>query len=241
MRECFVLCRGIGPKAEEKIRSAGILNWDLALEHPAELPLSAAKCSDLLDDLKHFDDLHRQGRLDPILRAMPTKEHWRVLSDHGEKASYFDIETDGLSIYECEPTVICLYHKGECLTYINGENLDDFVDQLFDVELLVSFNGTSFDVPCVQNYFNIPTLPCPHVDLRWVCHHKGYRGGLKSIEREMGIQRDGDVVGVDGHEAVILWQKWKLYGQERALDRLVHYCQADTVGLADLHREILYL
>lgn len=241
IQETFVLCKGIGPKADENIRQAGIQNWQMALECPELLPLSPKKTESLLLELNNLKEDLEASRWERLVEKLPNKEHWRVLIDRQSECSYFDIETDGLSMYEGAPTVICCLHRGQMHTFIQGENLDDFPDLLLEVDQLVSFNGASFDVPYVQCYFNIPTLPCAHVDLRWICHHKGFKGGLKSIEKELGLTRDDDIHGVDGLEAVWLWERYDRYGDVSALKRLVKYCQADVWGLEVLARELSYL
>ena len=58
----------------------------------------------------------------------------------------------------------------------------------------------------------------------------GYAGGLKKIEKEIGICRDDDLDGVDGFEAVRLWYKYKK-GDQAALDKLVKYNIADVENL----------
>jgi|SaaInlStandDraft_1057018.scaffolds.fasta_scaffold09955_3 uncharacterized protein len=240
-QETFVLCKGIGPKADEKIRLSGIHNWKMALENPERLPLSPKKTEALLQELNSLTEDVESARWERLIGRLPNCEHWRVLMDRQKECSYFDIETDGLSMYEGAPTVICCLHKGKMHTFIQGENLEDFPDLLLDIDQLVSFNGASFDVPYVQCYFNLPTLPCAHVDLRWICHHKGLKGGLKSIERDLGLTRDEDIHGVDGLEAVWLWERYNRYGDNAALKRLVKYCQADVWGLEVLARELIYL
>ena len=39
-------------------------------------------------------------------------DQWRILGHYFEDASYFDIETTGLTVFD-EISVICCYHKGE--------------------------------------------------------------------------------------------------------------------------------
>jgi hypothetical protein len=162
--------------------------------------------------------------------AFPSAEQWRVLAQWFEQASFFDIETSGLEA-DSLVTLVCCFHGGQPLRYLADENLDGFLDLLEEVKLLVSFNGASFDVPRVLGRFHIPELPCPHVDLRWLCHHAGWKGGLKKIERELGLRRPPDLEGLGGAEAVWLWQAWSEQGDECARRTLERYCAADTVML----------
>ncbi len=109
--------------------------------------------------------------------------------------------------------------------------MDDFLDLLVEVSLLVSFNGSGFDIPLLLQTWHIPEFPCPHVDLRWLCYHDQLTGGLKHVESKLGISRPLDLRGVDGAEAVQLWLCWKQYSDQRALERLLRYCAADVLTL----------
>ena len=221
----------VGPQREARLREAGCACWADLLNVPA--PLAGMS-------LGEWDGLKRAA--EGSLRALEADdaayftdrlgaaEQWRVLAHWFDRASFFDIETNGLEAGSIV-TLVCCLHEGRPLRFLANENLDDFLDLLDQVRLLVSFNGASFDVPRILSRFHIPKLPCAHVDLRWLCHHVGWRGGLKKIEKMQGLQRPADLVGLGGAEAVWLWQAWSQAGDERARRTLERYCSADTVTL----------
>ncbi|MFM1551155.1 MAG: ribonuclease H-like domain-containing protein [Lentisphaeria bacterium] len=97
--------------------------------------------------------------------------------------------------------------------------------------LLVSFNGNSFDVPRLLDHYHIPELPCPHLDLWWLCYHCGYRGGLKDIEAQLDIERPVSASGVDGADATWLWERWDIADDTAALQQLRCYCAADVLTM----------
>ena len=72
-----------------------------------------------------------------------------------------------------------------------------------------------------------------HIDLRFALRRLGYRGGLKSIERQLGIRRPDEVAGIDGFEAVRLWYRY-LRGDGKALDTLVSYNRQDVENMRPL-------
>jgi uncharacterized protein YprB with RNaseH-like and TPR domain len=49
----------------------------------------------------------------------------------------------------------------------------------------------------------------------------------------MGISRDTDIEGMDGFEAVMLWERYR-QGSREALDLLLQYNKADIVNLKEL-------
>jgi uncharacterized protein YprB with RNaseH-like and TPR domain len=169
---------------------------------------------------------------------LPVREHWRILKSNLAEASYFDIETSGLSPSKSHVTVVVCKHQGTFYEFVRGENLDDFLDLLDEVKLLVSFNGNSFDCPRIADHFHLPELPCPHVDLRWVCYHRGLKGGLKAIETSLGLGRESDLKGISGDDAVWLWQKW-LLGCQKSRDLLIRYCRKDVEGLEIIANHLL--
>ena len=216
---------------EKALRFEGCLCW-------TDLVNATQPCAGF--DFFAWDDVRRAAEesLQAVARddvayfisRLPPLEHVRVLAHWFDSASYFDIETSGLEA-DSIVTLACCFHENRPLRFLAGENLDDFLDLLESVKLLVSFNGASFDVPRILDRFHISELPCAHVDLRWLCHHAGWRGGLKKIERELGLHRPPDLAGLGGAEAVWLWQAWSQNGDERAKRTLERYCSADTAML----------
>ncbi len=173
-----------------------------------------------------------------LARLLRARDHWRLLSRWFDEASFFDIETSGL---ECgsEVTVVTCLHAGRLYHFVRGENLDDFLPLLEEMRLLVSFNGAGFDVPRILDLYHIPALPCAHVDLRWMCHHAGWQGGLKYVEARHGVRRPADLEGVDGAAAVWLWRAWQEERADSARQQLVRYCAADSVALKLLAARLL--
>lgn len=184
----------------------------------------------LLQTVTHSQTALEQNDIQYFIDNFSIKEQWRILVTYFDRLSYFDIETSGLSYDAYVTCVVCL-HRGKLLRFVHGENLDDFLDLLEEIPLLVSFNGSSFDIPQLLHTWHIPEFPCPHIDLRWQCYHEQLSGGLKKVEDELGIVRPPDLQGVDGAEAVWLWFRWLQYQDQEARHRLIRYCAADVLTL----------
>jgi hypothetical protein len=107
--------------------------------------------------------------------------------------------------------------------------LDQFVRDVRQYRLLVSFNGKWFDVPIIEGQFGV-RLPRAHVDLRYVLRSLGHRGGLKACEQSIGLARPG-LEDVDGFVAVLLWDEYQQTGDPRALETLLAYNIQDVVSL----------
>ena len=97
----------------------------------------------------------------------------------------------------------------------------------------VTFNGTTFDLPIVRRWFPNISLPPAHIDLRFLLKKLGYVGGLKKIEKSLGLMRDPEIDGMKGYDAVLLWKAYQ-WGDQEALRRLIKYNTADIVNLRPL-------
>jgi len=129
-------------------------------------------------------------------------------------------------------TTIALYDGQKIKTYVNGQNLDDFIEDIEQYKVIVTYNGKSFDIPFIESFFNI-RLNQAQIDLRYVLYSLGFRGGLKGVERQLGTDR-GDLRDIDGFFAVLLWNEYQKSGDQNALDTLLAYNVQDTVTLENL-------
>jgi len=164
---------------------------------------------------------------------LPTQETWQLYRERPNEAMFLDIETTGLGPEEDEITVIGAITGGQSAVFVKGVNLEEFPAYVEKRPLLVSFNGIKFDVPFVRVRFPEARLDQPHIDLRFVLQSLGYRGGLKSIERQLGVRRDPKIQEISGLGAVRLWERY-CRGDQAALDRLIEYNLADAGNLVAL-------
>ncbi len=239
INQTFQHCKGIGPVTEENIIEAGYSNWEDVLSKPEEIPVGTRVKDSLVQMTEQSIYALEADDIQFFVDSFAPSQHWRILDRYIDKASYFDIETTGFSSQQSDISCIVCLHKGELHTFVRGKNLDDFLDLLEDVDLLVSFNGTSFDVPFVINSFRIPEIPCPHIDLRWISYHAQITGGLKFIEKKLGIERPEHLQEVDGFEAIYLWENWERYQDKASLDKLIQYCQYDVRSLEKVAHKVL--
>lgn len=238
----FLIARGVGAKKEKALWENGVLTWDDFLSCGSIDCISDSskkKCEPYLEEARMLLRDRDCKALGCMLEERNKKgEQWRLFGEFSNDAAYIDIETDGLD-RDSLVTVVTVHRKDRTYTLVHGDNLDaeSLEDALDGAKMFVSFNGTCFDIPVLRNSFPNVDLDLPHFDLRFGCRHVGMTGGLKNIEKQMGIFRSEDIDGVDGEEAVHLWHAWERRGDREALDRLVKYNRADTInleGIADV-------
>lgn len=226
----FCHISGIGPKTERRFWEHGVRCWDDFSEpHSLRLPRGKADIvrKDLERSRKHLADEPRF-----FADRLTTDQHWRIFPHFRERTAFVDIETTGLDGWDNHITTISLYDGRSLSTYVYGENLEQFIKDIGRYEVLVTYNGKCFDVPFIESYFST-RLDQVHIDLRYVLRRLGYSGGLKGCERQMGLHR-GELDGVDGYFAVLLWHAYQRSGSRVALETLLAYNIADTVNLEHL-------
>jgi len=231
LENTFCHMPGIGPKTEAHLWRAGVLCWQDACDCPA-LPLpprqadAVARHAD--ESLRHLAD----GNARHFADRLASNLHWRIFPEFRHSVAYLDIETTGLAPPGDYITAVSIYDGDSIRWYVRDENLEQFCDDIRDYSLIVTYNGKTFDVPFIEDYFGI-RMDQAHVDLRYVLHSLGYKGGLKGCERQLGLSR-GELEGVDGYFAVLLWRDYVRNGNPKALETLLAYNMTDVVNLETL-------
>jgi len=223
----------VGRQTERRLWREGLRDWEQALAQ-SRPPAGFSRAR--WDDLRRYLEQSRLhlGRLEHryFAACLPPAEHWRAFPEFRRRIAYLDIETTGTGP-GAQITVIGLYDGRRMRTYLAGENLADFGEDIRNFGLWVTFNGATFDVPFLRRRF--PGLPADalHIDLRYALGRLGLGGGLKAIEQRLGLTRASDLQGLDGEDAVLLWQEY-CRGSEEALDLLLRYNAADVENLEAL-------
>lgn len=231
LTKTFCHIKGICNDSEKILWENGIGHWDDFLQKGETLTcLPKEKLVKIKEELSVSQVALQNRDLGYFKSKLPSKEHWR-LHNFG-KLAFVDIETSGLSKWSNDITVIGIYDGMFTNLYVNGKNLQEAHAKLLEYDIVVTFNGKQFDMPFIENHFSY-SYDFVHLDLRYMLKELGYQGGLKNIERQLGILRDADLAGVDGFEAVRLWNQYQR-GNQEALHKLLRYNEQDIVNLKTL-------
>ena len=157
--------------------------------------------------------------------------------------AYLDIETTGLSPSGCEITVIgihlCRGKKAEFVQLVGVDvTVVGIMAALQDVDVIYTYNGSRFDLPFIHARLGINLAELfPHHDLMYDCWRKNLFGGLKGVERQLGVKRK--LPDMNGWEAVRLWWKYVDSFDLDALDKLCEYNKEDVLNLKTLKDMLL--
>lgn len=153
------------------------------------------------------------------------------------KKFYLDIETTGLSKERHEVTVVGAYDGEETYQLVkdrdlNEENLNKLLET---ADQIVTFNGKRFDLPFLEHHYGLPES-IEHLDLMYKAWELNWYGGLKAIEKKLGIGRESGVS--DGRKAVELWKKYKKERCLTSLKKLLLYNREDVENLKIIEKKM---
>jgi len=121
----FLLCPGIGPKLESRLKQQGFASWADCLQRPDDLPLGPIVKERLLSFLRESVQALSGDDIAFFVERLPPREHWRILVRYFDQATFFDIETSALSPYHGHVSVITAYRQGRLYWFLRDRNLDD--------------------------------------------------------------------------------------------------------------------
>jgi len=235
IRNTFALLHGVGPTRESALWRSGVESWDEFLQERRIKGISAQRKERMDSELILAHEMLKERSPSFFAERIRRREHWRCFKELGSSVAYLDIETTGVSRYS-PITVVGISDGRRPHALVKGRNLtrSNLKSILSSASMLVTFNGSSFDLPIIEH--NFPgAIPCvPHLDLRTALRRLGYVGGLKNIERELGLTRDRRVEYMTGEDAVYLWRLWERHGNANALDLLVEYNACDCLNMRPL-------
>lgn len=232
----YLHAQGIGRGTEARLWQAGARDWDTYLAVPdTEWPLTRAQRALLTPTIAESRERLAAEDFSWFAEQLPTSEHWRAVPAFGHRLAFVDIETTG-GMEADDLTVVGVYDGWRMRQYVRGINLHEFPEALDEAAVLVTFFGTGFDIPFLRRAFPQLTWAQMHVDLCYLLKRLGYKGGLKSIETQMGIQRSNATTGLSGWDAVRLWREYRR-GREQSLETLLAYNADDVRNMSDLLAE----
>ncbi|MFH2027989.1 MAG: ribonuclease H-like domain-containing protein [Nanoarchaeota archaeon] len=219
-------------RTEQSIWSQGITNWDDFLK--------AKKIRGISDHRKKYYDRQLADAQSALysfnsryfLERLPQSETWRIYDFFKDQAVFLDIETTGVGSYD-DITLIGLFDGLNTKTMIKSINMDygSLREELSRYNLIITFNGATFDVPFIKKRYPDVLPNVPNFDLRVACSRIGLKGGLKMIEKRLGIERNKIIEKIYNGDPLLLWKMFKGSGDDYYLNLLVEYNEDDVFNL----------
>lgn len=232
IRNSFIFLERIGEEKEKSIWMQGIRNWDDFLRNKKIKGISEKikpyynrKIKEARSNLYSLNAQYFYDKL-------PKSEHWRIYNFFKEDSVFLDIETTGLTEVS-DIIIVGLFDGINTKTMVKNINLDfkKLKEELKRYKMIVSFNGSVFDLPFISKYYPNILPKLPHFDLRFACKRIGLTGGLKEIEKKLGIKRSKIVDKIYGGDVLRLWRMYRATGDDYYLKLLVEYNEEDIINL----------
>jgi len=156
--------------------------------------------------------------------------------------AYLDIETTGLCSFYDEITVIgiCLAVDGtSSLIQLVGNEAtrSNLIRALRRVDTIYTYNGSRFDLPFIRFRLGVNLREhFRHHDLMHDCWRNNLYGGFKSVEQRLGIARR--LQGIGGAQAALLWWRYQIDNDRKALDLLLEYNKEDVLNLLVIRKRL---
>lgn len=223
--------KGIGAKKEQEIWNSGILYWsDFESRIGTQLSLFPEQDEYPNTSLYTSHQALNKEDIDFFAKNLPSEDYYRIALTFPNKTLFLDIETTGLSHYYDNITIIGWSIENDYGVFIQGTDETYFKEVLSKAKIIVTFNGTLFDLPFLKKEFPDIQFPLTHIDLRFLSKRVGLSGGQKAIEKNIGMERQFNLNNLTGETAPVLWFKY-LKGDLDSLKLLISYNHADIEGM----------
>ena len=239
IRGTFQHLPGISEKREAELWANGLQDWhDLRSVIPEQFELYRGNPKSIEAEIRRSEEALLAEDFSFFADRLPKRELHRVATTFPSKCVFLDIETTGLSSYYDTVTLVGWSVGGEYFAEVAPKNIGKLIKALDQNSIVVTFNGSLFDLPFLDRHYGIDWSKYLHIDLRYLAKRVELTGGQKKIESQLCLKRDDSVGDVDGAEAVTLWFDYK-EGDNEALKRLIRYNHADVEGMKRIFEEAI--
>ena len=239
LRRSFLHLPRISAAEEARLWAQGISDWMELIRHtPIQLDLYRKGASALQSAVEASEEALATRDIEFFARRLPKREFYRIAATFPESSVFLDIESTGLSPHYDQVTLVGWSVGSTYTVMVDPSQIAQLEHDLHEHPIVVTFNGSLFDLPFLTKRFETDWFSLCHVDLRYLAKRVGLTGGQKKIEQEIGLAREGSLSGITGAEAVSLWFDYK-EGDLNALCELVRYNHADIEGMKFLFEEVI--
>ncbi len=231
IKHTFLFLLRISAKKEQTLWQNGIKDWQDFLKTEKIKGISIKTKLYYNHKLKEAQQALQENNSSWFIGKLPPKEMWRLYDYFKEESCFLDVEVDshekvimvGISNY---------YQTNQFVVGVNLEK-DLLQTELEKYKLLITFNGSAFDLPKLKKQFSLE-IKIPHLDLKPPCLNLGWKGGLKEIETQLNLKRPAHLRG----SPVDLWKAFHASGDREYLELLLEYNREDIENLKAITEKI---
>jgi uncharacterized protein len=236
----FSIFEGISDRIEHKIKEQGIKDWNAFLKAEKVKGISSKRKIYYNSQILDLKESIRLDNLTILSKKVPLNKHWMFYEYYKDVALFLDIEVSGVK-KEDYVFLIALYDGIDTKIMIKGINLDLRRLKTFvkNYPLIISFNGSVHDMPFLKKRYPDLFSDKIHIDLRFLANKAGLSGGLKEIERKLGIPRSKIQSTYRSGDIKRLWRMFKAGGDDYYLKLLLEYAEDDVISLKLIAQKLM--
>ena len=224
IRNSFIFLEKIRKRKEQSIWEQGIKDWQDFIKRDDVKGISKEKKFYYNRKLKEAQQELFNDNVSYFINKLPKIEMWRLYGHYNEEVCFLDIEID--SYGKIILVGISDYYNSNF--FVKGVNLNKNLleRELNKYKLMITFNGSSFDLPKLKKELQI-NFNLPHIDLKPLCVNLNLKGGLKEVEKILELKRPLNLYG----NPVDLWKTFHASGDREYLELLIEYNREDIENL----------
>lgn len=235
--ETFIIFDNISKKREKFLKDHGIKTWNDLL-NKGESILNPKEYRKLKHEIKKAEKKLIHKDIEYFINRLDEKDYYLLYENFKDMACFLDIETTGIDDYSDLTILGISDSKEHYRVFINDLNLDinQIMKYLRNFKIVITFYGSRFDLPfLLKRYPELEKIfkKMAHIDLCFLGHRVGFKGGLKKIEKQIGIEREENIQGLTGYDAINLWKNYR-NGDKKSLITLIKYNRSDVLNLIKL-------
>ncbi|MFP4403800.1 MAG: ribonuclease H-like domain-containing protein [Candidatus Woesearchaeota archaeon] len=235
IKNSFIFLDKISFKKEKFLWDSNIKDWNSFIK--------TKKIKNISKKFKTFYDLKLKEASNALIENNSSyfydkfsfANSYRLFDYFSDEAVFIDIEVTGVKRFD-DIIAIGLFDGFDYKLMIKNVNLDMnfFFQEMKKYKIIVSFNGSCFDIPFIKKRYKniIPKIPI--IDLKYLALKLGFSGGLKNIEKQLKINRNIIVNRIRGGDPYRLWKMYFASGDKYYLKILKEYNEYDTINLKDI-------
>ncbi|MFH1275475.1 MAG: ribonuclease H-like domain-containing protein [Candidatus Woesearchaeota archaeon] len=226
IKNSFIFLEKVSKRKEQSIWKQNIKDWSSFLNTDKIKGISKTSKYYYNRKIKEAQQALSEERPLFFIDKLPKIEIWRLYEYFKDETCFLDIEVD--SYGKIILVGISNYYNSNF--FVKGVNLNSYSIQkeLSKYKIIITFNGSSFDLPKLKKQLKIEIKPSiPHIDLKPLCINLGLKGGLKEVEKILNLKRPPHLNG----NPVDLWKAFHASGDREYLDLLIEYNREDIENL----------
>jgi uncharacterized protein len=224
IKNSFIFLEKIGKNAEQNIWQQGIPDWQDFIKAGKIKGISKIKKHYYNRKLKEAQQALADNNPSYFIGKLPQVQMWRLYNGYRDETCFLDIEVDGCG----KIILVGISNYYNTNMFVRGVNLEKSLieKELSKYKVIITFNGGAFDLPKLKKELSIK-VNVPHIDLKPLCVNLGLSGGLKEVEKKLGLGRPNHLYG----NPVDLWKAFHASGDREYLDLLIDYNKEDCENL----------